>query len=87
MSAARGLLVEAGPGSLQEEEGGGGGEEAGWRGQVAADSPVAAARTRHVVAAGPGSLRRTAARARQVRGLSAKEEDTTPTNRKQGPIY
>jgi len=49
-----------------------------------ASSPAAAARTRLVVAAGSGSLRRTAARVRQVQGLSAKEEDTIPTNCKKG---
>jgi hypothetical protein len=62
----------------------GGGRTRGRRGDAGAGSPAAAARTRLVVAAGPGALRRTAERARQVRGLSAKEEDTTLTNHKQG---
>jgi hypothetical protein len=52
-------------------------------GPVAAASPAAAARTSLVDAAGPGSLRRTEARARQVRSLLAKK-DTTPTNLEQG---
>ena len=85
MSAARSLVVDAGPGSLQGE--GGWWEEAGAAGAESRrfasgfNSYTPRCRSR------PGLLWLSAARARQVRGLSAKEEDTTPTNREQGPIY
>jgi len=79
---ARSLVVEAGPGSLQGEGGvagrSGGGGAGSRRVAGGGNSYTPHCRSR------PGL---SAARARQVRGLSAKEEDTSPTNREQGPIY